>query len=71
MTAGERAAHFWRWMWLGFAVGVIYAALTPSYPWSAGEEALAHNLGSAMASGIMGALLARGACWLWLRRTSR
>lgn len=71
MTETERAAHLWRWMWLGVAGGVIYTATFLTYPWTAGEEAFGHNVGSTVASAFIGGLLGRGACWLWLRHIGR
>jgi hypothetical protein len=53
-------------MWFGVAVGAVHAAWSASYPWIG--EGIAANGGRITGGAIGGALLARGACWLWLRR---
>jgi len=55
-------------MWLGVAIGLVNGIAQATYPW-VGEGAVA-NLGEAMSGAIGAGLLARGACWIWLRRKS-
>jgi hypothetical protein len=68
--ATQRAKHFSQWMWLGVVVGFAHGLLKAPYSWNGSETAIG-NLGQALVVAISGGLLARGACWFWLRGRSK
>lgn len=56
---------------MGVVVGGLYSALSPEYPWTDGGERFNSNIIQMLSSAFAAGLLARGACWLWLRRNSK
>lgn len=58
-------------MWAGFLAGALATLVfRPPYPWDGGSEAVTSNFAQSAAAGIGFAILARVACWLYLRKST-